>query len=113
MDGLTSYAIESFRVFAYNKNQMFLPNHDKIFGSHYLKIESPSKSVDPSSVDKPDFYQEYAISITHLMNMDLAESRCNTCKTKENTTKCITNYLEEQIGCSMGLQGSTSGLKRC
>ena len=98
--------IDSFRIFAYNKNQMFLPNQDKIFGSQYLKIDPPSNTHSKS------YSQEYAISRTHWMHLDNEDSRCNSHRTEENTTKCINEYLWKNVGCSMGLQGSISGLKK-
>ena len=98
--------INSFRIFAYNRNQMFLPNHDKIFGSQYLKIDPPSNTHLKS------YSQEYAISRTHWMNLDNEDVRCNSQRTEENTTKCINDYLWKNVGCSMGLQGCISGLKK-
>ena len=97
--------IESFRVFVYTPNQMFLPNNDRVFGSHYLKIIPPSDTFK-------DYYQEYDISRTHWKSVDRPEFRCNSRSEKENTTKCLTEYLENKIGCSMGLQGSLSGSKK-
>ena len=87
---------------------MFLPNNDKIFGSYSLKIDSPANFDKPG--DEGAYYQEYEISRTRWMNLDLAESRCNPDKSGENTTECITEYLENRIGCSMDLQGTHYGL---
>ena len=103
---------ESYRLYAYNPNQMFLPNHEETFGSQYLKIDSPAKSNTLTAVRTNSYYQEYKISRTHWMSLDHEESRCNSRQGKENTTKCITEYLESKIGCSMGLQLSLTGLKR-
>ena len=103
---------ESYRLYAYNPNQMFLPNHEETFGSQYLKIDSPAKSNTLTAVRTNSYYQEYKISRTHWMSLDHEESRCNSRQSKENTTKCITEYLESKIGCSMGLQLSLTGLKR-
>ena len=95
-----------YRVFVYNPNQMFLPNMDRVFGSHFLKI------VRPGSSYKKNHYQEYDISRTHWKSMDRTEFRCNSHINKENTTKCLAEYLEKKIGCSMGLQGSLYGSKK-
>ena len=104
------FGIDLFRVYAYNPNQMFLPNHDKVFGSHFLKIVPPTvKSKDDRA---KNYYQEYDISRTHWKSVDRPEFRCNSRSDKENTTKCLTEYLENKIGCSMGLQGSLSGSKK-
>ena len=103
---------ESYRLYAYNPNQMFLPNHEETFGSQYLKIDSPAKSDTLTAVRTKSYYQEYKISRTNWMSLDHEESRCNSQQSKENTTKCITEYLESKIGCSMGLQLSFTGLKR-
>ena len=100
-----AFGIDSFRVYAYNPNQMFLPNDDRVFGSYFLKI------IPPSDVRK-NYYQEYDISRTHWKSVDRPEFRCNSHNEKENTTKCLTEYLENKIGCSMGLQESRSGSKK-
>ena len=96
-------------IFAYNNNQMFLPNNDKIFGSHSVKVDSPANYKD-GGVNS--YYQEFDISRTRWMNLDQAESRCSPHKSEVNTTKCITEYLENRIGCSMGLQGTDTGLRK-
>ena len=50
---------ESYRLYAYNPNQMFLPNHEETFGSQYLKIDSPAKSNTLTAVRTNSYYQEY------------------------------------------------------
>ena len=105
------FHIDMYRIYAYNSDQMFLPNQNKIFGSHFIKLESPSKYEDTRR-DKKDYYQEFEISRTHWLQLDHAESRCNPHGREGNTTACITEYLESKIGCSMGLQRSNSGVKR-
>ena len=102
-----------FIIFAYNSNQMFLPHHNKIFGSHYIKIDSPSKFEDvKTSLVGKNYYQEFEISRTHWLKLDHSDLRCNPRGREVNTTKCITEYLEANIGCSMGLQGGNPGVKR-
>ena len=101
-----------FMVFAYNDDQMFLPNYDKKFGSHYLKIEPPKERNKGSVTDSVNYYQDYLISRTHWKQVDTAEFRCDPIGTVGNTTKCITEYLEDNIGCSMGLQGTNPEMKR-
>ena len=106
-----NWKIEYFMVFAYNFDQMFLPNFDKKFGSHYLKIESPSKRQSIKDLTKK-YYQDFEISRTHWKQVDNPELRCEPTRRTGNTTKCITKHLEGKIGCSMGLQDSNPKLKR-
>ena len=102
-----------YMIFAYNPSQIFLPNHNKIFGSHYMKIDSPSKYEDPrGSLDSKNYYQDFEITRTHWLKLDHTDMRCNPVERGDNTTKCITEYLEANIGCSMGLQGSNPGVRR-
>ena len=104
---------DMYMIFVYNSNQMFLPNHNKIFGSHYIKIDSPSKFEDvKTGIDSKNYYQEFEISRIHWLKLDHPESRCNHIGKDGNTTKCISEYLEVNIGCSMGLQGGNPGVKR-
>ena len=105
MTALQHIAMSSFRVFVYNPHQMFLPNNDRVFGSYFLKI------VPPTDASK-NYYQEYEISRTHWKSVDRREFRCNSRNEKENTTKCLTEYLENKVGCSMGLQESHYGSKK-
>ena len=102
MTVLLTISISSFRVFVYNPDQMFLPHNDRVFGSHFLKIVPPTDAFK-------NYYQEYDISRTHWKSLDRTEFRCNSHNKKENTTKCLTEYFEKKIGCSMGLQESRSG----
>ena len=100
-------------IFAYNPSQIFLPNHNKIFGSHFIKIDSPSKYEDAKvHLDGKNYYQDFEITRTHWLRLDHTNLRCNHEERGDNTTKCITEYLEAHIGCSMGLQGSDPGVKR-
>ena len=102
------FGIDRFYVYAYNDDQVFLPNHDKKFGSHYLSIEAPKKR-DFGAVYR--YSQDYEISRTHWKQVDTTELRCKQTGTAGNTTRCITGYLEKEIGCSVGLQGSNPEAK--
>ena len=97
-------------MFIYNKGQMYLPNYENTFGSSFLKITLPPFERKGSS----DFrlFQDYHIRKTHLKALDKDEQRCDIGNTVENTTKCITRFLEQEVGCSMGLLGGTSSYPR-
>ena len=103
------WSVDQYMVFAYNADQMFLPNLDKKFGSHYLKVDAPKKAKFGAVYH---YSQDYRISRTYWKQLDTAELRCDPMGTTSNTTKCITSYLENKIRCSMGLQGSDPEMKR-
>ena len=48
----------------------------------------------------------------HLKALDKEQQRCDQDDSAGNTTKCITEYLEQKIGCSMDLQDSSSVVPR-
>ena len=44
--------------------------------------------------------------------MDVENERCDTSETMAMTTECITQFLENEVGCSMGLEGGDYTMKR-
>ena len=92
-------------MFVYNKGQMYLPNYENTFGSSFLKITLPPFEQKGSSDFR--YSQDYLVRKTHLKALDKDEQRCDSGNTVENTTKCITGFLQQEIGCSMGLLGGT------
>ena len=85
---------------------MYLPNYEHTFGSSFLKITLPPFEREGSSDFR--FAQEYLIRKTHLKALDKDTQRCDRGNIVENTIKCITRFLEQEVGCSMGLLGGTS-----
>ena len=49
--------------------------------------------------------------LVHLKAIDTPEARCDV-ENKDNTTECIAKYLEDSIGCSMGMAGSRMKTER-
>ena len=85
---------------------MYLPNYENTFGSSFLKITLPPFERQGSSDFR--FAQDYLIRKTYLKALDKDEQRCDSGNTVENTTNCITGFLQQEIGCSMALLGGTS-----
>ena len=99
-------------LFLHNKGQMYLPNPTKLFGSEYLTMDIPYRTVSES--DEGKYYylrQDFRLTQIHWKALDQESLRCDESDDKsqatENVTvsKCIVSYLEKEIGCSMGLMG--------
>ena len=93
-------------MFLYNKGQIYLPNYEKAFGSEFLKLKLPDCRMRKKS-SHYRYYQDYLLKRMHLKALDKEQQRCDQDDDAGNTTKCITEYLEREVGCSMDLQGST------
>ena len=85
---------EGYRYYLHNKDQMYFPKVDEIFGSKVFY--SPMAEGSPT----------YKIKRIRWKALDTPGKRCTSQDTEANTTKCITAYMENTIGCSMGLAGS-------
>ena len=93
---------------------MYLPQYEKAFGSAFLTIDLPNHGFnterDPNN--SYSYSQNYVLKRTHWKALDYEEQRCGHEGNAGSTTKCITKYLEREIGCSMGLLGSSPTLTR-
>ena len=98
-------------MFLYNKGQIYLPNYEKAFGSEFLKLKLPHYSQRKKST-LYRYSQDYLLKRMHLKALDKEQQRCDQDDSAGNTTKCITEYLEQKIGCSMDLQDSSSVVPR-
>ena len=89
---------------------MYLPNYEKTFGSSFLKITLPHSTWQRERKGSSRFVysKDYLIKKTYLKALDKDQQRCDQDNTMWNTTKCITRFLEQEIGCSMGLVGGAS-----
>ena len=97
-----------YYIFIHNKDQMYLPKLDQLFGSYYVPLMIPQEYIGKGlCLDK-----QYQLRRTHWRTLDRERLRCDAEKTEANTTGCITNFLEKEIGCSMGLQGADHKIKR-
>ena len=103
------------QIFIHNRGQMYFPKKDKIFGSDYMSVQVDSAHVKTGMKDGKLFYivATYKMAKTHWKALDRNTKRCMSENYKEaNTTKCITEYLENKVGCSVVLSGSNSKIKR-
>ena len=100
-------------MFFYDKGQMYLPQYEKTFGSAFLTLDIPNHGFNIQDTNNSYYYgQNYLLERTHWKALDNEEQRCDQKSNAGSTTRCITKYLEEEIGCSMGLQGSNKMLTR-
>ena len=62
------------------------------------------------------YTQEFGLSQIHWRALDNKKQRCDDKRTSKDetvsTTECIVQYLENEIGCTMALQGSKVDIKR-
>ena len=93
----------SFKVYLHNKNQVITEKTDDIFGQKDIPINVGNQLRN--SVQLGQYSKEYKIKRTHWKAMDRPEKKCSEEATEANTTMCITNHIEQTIGCSMGLSG--------
>ena len=105
--------IDYYMIFFYNKGQMYFPNPTKVFGSEFLLIELPS---DAATIYDQYFKQKFYLTQIHWKAIDHEKQRCDDKRSlgeEENSvSECVVGYLEEEIGCSMGLYGSKMENKR-
>ena len=107
--------MDNFGLFVYihNKDQMYFPKIDRIFGSDFihLKINSLRMKAKPNGTGYI-IEQYYAMAKTHWKALDTPLKRCRSDNVKANTTQCLTQFLEHKIGCSIGLAKSDAQVKR-
>ena len=99
-----------FLIFVHNKGQMYFPKLDNIFGSDFLILDI-AEIIQKKNLNKTGLYQYLKLERIFWKSLDAPEKKCDR-KNKGLTTKCITNYLEQSIGCSMGLAESNPAVER-
>ena len=102
-------------IFIHNRGQMYFPKMDKIFGSNFMALQVDSARVKKGMAEGKIFHimSTYKMEKTHWKALDTNTKRCISDNYKEaNTTKCITEFLENKVACSVGLPGSNSKIKR-
>ena len=107
-------------VFLSNKGQMYFPNPTTIYGSEFFYLKPPPELatiIHKTNYQLYHYYsQNFRLSQTEWKAVDQETSRCEEKHIYSEKTKsvaeCIVGYLEQEIGCSMGLHGSQSGTKR-
>ena len=92
------------QFYVHNKAQMYLPRQDGAFGSFYFFKKLPPYNVLT--------YDNYLLERTHVKTLNTQNQRCDEENSGVDTTTCITKYLEQTVGCSMGLHGTDPDLKR-
>ena len=97
-----------YYIFIHNKDQMYLPKLDQLFGSYYFYLDLPINTVKNGSC----LAKQYMLLRTHWKTLDKERNRCDEGNKEAKTTECITRYMEQNFKCSMGLQGSSNKLKR-
>ena len=91
---------------------MIFPRHDNIFGSHTYDLDwDPEKESIKKTYGPISFRQHFELGRIRSKTIDTPDTRCDM-ENKANTTECIARYLEDSIGCSMGLAGSGFEAKR-
>ena len=93
---------------------MYFPKMDKIFGSEFMALQVDSARVKKAKEEGTAFriMAVYKMAKTHWKALDTPLKRCKSENKEANTTKCIVQFLENKIGCSMGLAKSNSKVKR-
>ena len=100
--------LQYFYIFIHNKDQMYFPKIDQIFGSYYFLLEIPQKYINKGVC----IAKRYKLLRTYWKTLDNERSRCDAGENAPKTTECITQYIEQNVKCSIGLQQSNSKLKR-
>ena len=104
---------DTFYIFIYNKGQMYLPQYEKAFGSEYIKLKLAHNQWERKKSTEYRYAQDFMLKRTLVKALDKEDKRCDEKDNSGNTTKCITEYLEREIGCTMHLLGSNSQIPRC
>ena len=88
---------------------MYFPRADNLYGSDTFYLET-SGALRKSGTT--EFLRYYKIRRLHWNALDNPEKRCDMVDTEANTTRCLTRYMEETVGCSMGLTRSDLRMER-
>ena len=101
---------QAFYFFIHNKGQMYIPKRDEAFGSFYFYVTMPmSANATPMQYLGE---QSYRIERTHYKTLRTENQRCDDRVDATNTFTCITKYLEQTVGCSIGMYGTDSTILR-
>ena len=88
---------------------MYLPRADRSFGSDYTYMQLSELERERGS--GMVLQQMYEVDRAHWKSLDSKERRCDP-ENKNYVTKCITKFLENSIGCSMGMPESNKKVDR-
>ena len=96
-------------IFLHDKGHMFLPRADRIFGSEYIILHK--EEFKNHIKNGTDYMQGYEIQRTYWESLNSKDKRCDD-ENKNYATKCVTNFLENSIGCSLGMAESGMNVER-
>ena len=88
---------------------MYLPRADRSFGSDYIFLQL--SNLNKERKNGTILTQMYELDRAHWKSLDSEERRCDT-ENKNYVAKCVIHFLENLIGCSMGMTDSDNGLGR-
>ena len=94
----------------HDKGHMYLQRPDKIFGSDYFLFQKQKFKKDGIK-NGTDYIEGFVIKRTYWEALDSKEKRCDV-DNKNHTTECITQFLENMIGCSLGMAEGGNQLDR-
>ena len=89
---------------------MHFPKPDNIFGSAYIIVDIRDVLLK-EALNDTGLYQYLELERTLWKSLDTPEKKCDM-ENVVNTTKCITSFLEQTIGCSMGLAEGNPDMDR-
>ena len=84
---------------------MYFIKQDNPFGSSYLFVRMPKDK-------EVKWTLKYQLERTHWKTLNTENERCDETNLEPNTTKCITRYIEQSVGCSMGYHGTDPDIDR-
>ena len=95
---------DSFHVYLHNRNQVIAKKVDDIFGQKDIPMNVGDQLKN--SLQFRHFRKDFKIKRTHWKALDRPEKKCSEGTTEANITKCIAHFIEQTIGCSIGVLGS-------
>ena len=84
---------------------MFIPNLVEVYGSQYILVGKGDADGRGGSLC---YQQILKITKSGLKALDQPSERCDSDTDNPNTSTCIAKYIEENLGCSMDIQGGGS-----
>ena len=99
-------------LFLHNKDQIYLPKINGVFGSDFTYVKVDKARMKEMNTTECHIYTFYQLTQTQWKAFDTPKKRCISDKRAANTTQCITRYLEDRVGCSMGLARNDPEIQR-
>ena len=93
----------------HNKDQMYVPKSDEIYGSTFQSIKINEELVKKNV---SQFHMDYRVTRKRWKALDTPNKRCDASNSAGQVTPCIKSYLENTLGCFMNFALSDPKLKR-